>query len=166
MGISDGSQPVRMVGVSPPKPRLSLAALTLNGFPVCICAMPEIAHPPIRLLVNPSRILEDRKVVIEADDHDLPAVEACRSNLVTWVPGIIEVVEELGIDHIQGMRLCVCSAKCQALPCRWPGRWPATLGSWSFLGLSTMLIPVKAQVRPIVIGIVAPVRHRNCRRKC
>ncbi len=79
-------------------------------------ATPENAHPPARALVKPVRILEEWHVVVKVDDRDIPPVEAGCPVLVTRVHWIVEIVEELGIDHIPGVGEGIRSAHGEVMP--------------------------------------------------
>ena len=105
-------------------------------------------------LGKPVRILEEGHVVVKVDDRDVPPVEAGCPVLVTRVHWIVEIVKELGIDHIPGVREGIRSAHREVMP-----------RSGLESGLQSIVVGValiqdqvdarKAQIRPVIVGIVA-----------
>src|SRR5215472_4129668 len=99
-------------------------------------------------------MLEDREIIIEIDDPNLASIKTGSSVLITRVEGIVDVVEELTIDYVPGMRVGVIGTEREAMPpCR-PHRCLKTV----VVGIAFVFDQVnagEADILPMVVGIGA-----------
>ena len=98
------------------------------------------------------RMLEDRQVVVEINNPDMPPVKAGGPERVAWVHGIVDVVKKLRINHIPGVRIGVRSAERQVLP----RGGPEGALQPSVVGVAFVFDQIdagKAYILPIVVGI-------------
>ena len=96
----------------------------IGGFHGC---NPGKGPSPTRWLARLLGLLEDRQVVIEVGHKNVSAVLTGGPVGITRIYGIVDVVEELRIDRVEGMRVGAGAIEVQVFFTRLPGRWLAVL---------------------------------------